>query len=212
MHKNILSQRSPFFKAATSGRWNSPDNFKPVEMEDDDPHIFDAYLQAIYQDTIILDDDGGPAPYFEALVRLYAMTDKLCDLRTANLTMDEFMRYSDKLGVIPTPVLVAFIYEHSSEQSPLRRLMVGYHVLELSPDGVQGLEPLPQLFPTSFLKRYLELKKGNHAETVKATFHKVVSKSMPKYEYHQHDDTCPPCEGGGNGEKAGKGDLVEPER
>lgn len=95
MHKDIISRRSPFFKAACAERWAPGGPRKDIELPEDKSSVFASYLQCVYQDVVI---PGNANHDFCELVELYAMADKLGDLKSANLVVDKIMDSSDISG------------------------------------------------------------------------------------------------------------------
>lgn len=47
VHTDVFTKRSEFFRATRSPRWLT-DPTKPVDLEDDDPYVFSAYLNCVY--------------------------------------------------------------------------------------------------------------------------------------------------------------------
>ena len=50
LHTDVFTKRSEFFRAARSPQWLK-DPTKPVDCEDDDPQIFEAYMNVVYSGT-----------------------------------------------------------------------------------------------------------------------------------------------------------------
>lgn len=48
VYTNILTKRSGFMRAARKPEWLNGDLRKPVDLEDEDPEVFHAYLNCVY--------------------------------------------------------------------------------------------------------------------------------------------------------------------
>ena len=60
---------------------------------------------------------------FEALIRLYMLADKLQDLLTANMIMDELICFSSKTNEVPKHGSISLAYSSTASSSPLRTLL-----------------------------------------------------------------------------------------
>jgi hypothetical protein len=49
---SIMTKRSDFFRTARLERWTSASNTKPTELPEQDPSIFDLYLDCLYDDVM----------------------------------------------------------------------------------------------------------------------------------------------------------------
>jgi hypothetical protein len=121
---NILTKRSDFFRTARSERWTSASNMKPTELPEQDPSIFDLYLDCLCDDAmpevpllalpsvtpgvtnINVVREKRPSvsatnktlinAHWKKLIRLYTLADHLLDPKTANMTIDEMRRFYHK--------------------------------------------------------------------------------------------------------------------
>jgi hypothetical protein len=140
VHKDKLLQRSTFFKAACSERWQQSGS-KAVELPEDIPDIFEIYIHCVYRDEVDLGDlsqrigeesaevnDDYVA--FDRLIRTWCLADKLGDLVSANALMDYFVDYSDRIHLVPAPKLCGLAYDMSMEGSCIRQLTVDLHLYD----------------------------------------------------------------------------------
>jgi hypothetical protein len=101
VHKDIAVSRSRFFEAAFSDRrTTSTGPLRPIELVDEDPKVFCSWLQVAYTDETfttelpntwhfpIIPDD------FTRLLRMYILADRLQDLHSANIIMDDLVTAS----------------------------------------------------------------------------------------------------------------------
>jgi hypothetical protein len=56
VYTNILTERSLFLKAARKPEWLAEDPRKPINLEDEDPEVFQAYLHCVYFGSETLDE------------------------------------------------------------------------------------------------------------------------------------------------------------
>jgi hypothetical protein len=66
VHTDIFTRRSKFFAAARKLEWIAGDTAKSVDLSDEDPDVFQAYLNCVYVGSETLEETGGA---FEREVR-----------------------------------------------------------------------------------------------------------------------------------------------
>ena len=66
VHADVFTQRSRFFATARKPEWLAGDSSKPVDLSDEDPDIFQAYLNCVYVGAETLEEIPGS---FESEVR-----------------------------------------------------------------------------------------------------------------------------------------------
>ena len=66
VHADVFTQRSRFFATARKSEWLAGDSSKPVDLSDEDPDIFQAYLNCVYVGAETLEEIPGS---FESEVR-----------------------------------------------------------------------------------------------------------------------------------------------
>lgn len=206
VRKDVISRRSPFFKAAISKRWlKSKEADGVFELPEDDPDAFATYLQCVYRNAVVL-SEGDSAVIFEHLVLLYAIADSYDDPITANLTIDAMLQYSDEIGTIPDAYHICLAYEVISDKSPLRQYMVDMTILETATDVLlEDPNAFPKAFLGSCLAEYAQLKGGAGNRSVDGVFRRNISKDVG-CRYHQHNEMHPACEGSAVHGRAGKKD------
>ncbi|KAK5701902.1 hypothetical protein LTR97_004720 [Elasticomyces elasticus] len=190
VHKDVITRRSSFFQAAASQRWSGSGSGKVIELSDDDPAVFSAYLECLYTGVVHVDDqlcsDG-----FLAL-KLYMLADKLGDLKSMNCIIDSIIKWSDRHRELPDTPSATYVVANTMEISPLRRLMVDFHVQESAKDALDDVIAKSPLLCGAILKEFGRLKAGNLDLKVRKVFNQACNK-RPKCYYHQHDEQCPPC-------------------
>lgn len=155
-----------------------------------DGHIFQAYRSVTSQKKagamkIRLSDEGC-----EALIKLYLLADKLQDLITANMIVDELIQFVTHTREIPKHMATSLAYESTARGSPLRMLLRGYWVYRPPISGIEYIETHD--FPKDFLqdvatellrfKWNMDKSKGS-----------VRDECPDNYRYHQHDREHPKC-------------------
>ncbi|KAK5124932.1 hypothetical protein LTR85_001122 [Meristemomyces frigidus] len=213
VHKDIISRRSSFFKAACHERWQGASTAKDVELPTDDPELFGTYLQCVYTDTVVTHQDSGHnsnsddddistlADCVMHLVKVYFLADKLGDLISCNLIIDSLITTCKERGVSPrrSASLLESVYESTPKNSPLRRLMVDYHIHHVPSLGKGGMEfvddvdLVPRAFLVEVLQEYGRLKAECCDTPICAAFGDLPSQRA-KCHYHQHDERHPRCE------------------
>jgi hypothetical protein len=263
-----MSQHSEFFRAVRSPEWlaASADPTKPVDRENDEPDIFEAYLNCVYKGVEAIKADVGdevpdflkkrledadstetqdtsstvdpwsarygetklpedaftwsqkgcerscaegqeePTAYENAcsdhllcLAKIYVQADKLQDLGTANLLIDELVRFGEAKGYNPDDEAVNFVYQSTVHGSPLRKLMRDLYMYSTSSKYYGYLTPhqvdLPGDFYRDLFVEYLRVKRPQAEAyyTKSVPFYSIMDRlSLDKCEYHLHDDNLLP--------------------
>ncbi|KAK5701905.1 hypothetical protein LTR97_004723 [Elasticomyces elasticus] len=213
VHKDIVTRRSPFFKAATSARWNGT---KPIELPDDKPKVFAEYLHCLYVGDLAFGSETvrASAGELEGALDFYIFANKMEDVKATNDAIDAIIKWSDNKHVIPPLKHVGYAYERTLDGSRLRRLLVDYYIQECVPavfDRVPDAD-LTEFYRDVF-KEYLRRKReavdalktrdtetiedaakpeSKPPPTISKVFNRMISWGSPCY-YHAHDDSCLPC-------------------
>lgn len=208
LYTAVFTKRSRFFCAARKPEWCREPK-KPVDLEDEDPEVFNEYMNCVYfgQDALkVYADEYASSPEhqrsakvsaeFRALVRLSLLADKLQDLTTANMTIDEVICFSDVTQIVPSRQY-SDAYRCTARNNPMRFLMRDYYLYEQSlPGAEQVLEDLPRELVDDIMLEILRIKRVNKDETVKTAFGRRLNAFTQKdpCHYHQHDDKHPRCD------------------
>lgn len=135
IHETILSERSTFFKAAVSKRWQEGRNGK-INLPEDDPSLAGAYFDWLYSFKIpsksdqavnVLDDSDIDAEY-EYLSHMYVFGEKVVDDDFCNAVIDAIIAKiefdSGDAYYYPSTKAVNILYEATAEGCPARKMMV----------------------------------------------------------------------------------------
>lgn len=163
VHKGIITKNSTFFEAACSERWQKSGS-EPIRLPDDDPDVFEMYLDALYRGEVRfseIDDSVGESgglfekdPAVARLMCMWIVTDKLGDERITKLVMDCLHENCpDQFE----PLLIAHLYERTSNGSELRRFIVENFVSHTPPATMQ-LVAHDDATPKAFLSELLTEK------------------------------------------------------
>ena len=204
LHPQIICDRSKFFAAASSERWKGPE--EPIRLPEDSPETFNAYLKCIYQGQLpenmneqcapaACDDDNEKA--LQGMVQMYHLSDKLGDLKTANIVIDALRKYCLQAKIVPPSTIVRLVYTSTPNNSPLRRLMCDYYV-HLGHEFLlkdDSHDKLPKDFLLEVVKEYWRLLDAASLKTRLCDLLGVdIESEERECHYHQHDDSCPPCD------------------
>ena len=179
---------------------------KEVELPDDIPEIFNAYLHCVYKDKVDIgdlsiaihpeDESRSEATKINCrLVLTYVLADKLADVIASNMIIDEIARYSDRVGKVPSSDALKATLSNTLEGSAIQRLLLDYYVHEanaLSMETICTKEFVPGEFLHRILKEKARLedthRKGKICEVFQVGY---VMKHL--CHYHQHDEEHPSC-------------------
>jgi hypothetical protein len=171
--KGPICRRSNFIRSAVSPAWTErlgkPSKAKEVDLSDDDPVAFEAYLGCVMGNTVAVRDLDVQHPtrvqsddVFRRLFHLYVLADKLEDPETMNLVISRIARYCLAVHRVPNREAVTYVYDNSVKSSPLRLLIVDVYFLGYDRDGTR--EDHLDGMPNEFLIQYM--KDSPHAQTV----------------------------------------------
>ena len=213
VYHDMMTDRSGFFKAARSSRWTD-DPRTPTDLTDHDPEDFANYLQLIYGGGCIQPDeeltqyfkDGKPKArsstalklgndHYGTLFKLYILADKLEDLKSANLVMNEILRFGDEFGRFLCPPLMKLIYDSTPANSPLRAIARDTIVYELAGRFMleeEDLLPYQLLFEIAKEYHRIKFEQDDPQRRLSDACTKKITK-FPKCRYHQHNDDHPEC-------------------
>lgn len=127
-----------------------------------------------------------------ALIVLYLLADKLNDVPTTNLVMDEIIMLSEEVLDLPCSDSVTLAYNSTAAGSPLRKLCRDYYVNEAERVDLERIHQ--GRFPFQFLQdvvlEFESLASGDGRDG-QHTYANCVDRE--KCYYHQHDDQHPRC-------------------
>jgi hypothetical protein len=115
-------------------------------LHDENPELFRSYVglvcygKEVWQQDIdasiaqsnLHPTDGSPMPpaivcarekVFDDLIRVYILTDKFMDPGSANIVIDQMIRFSKETCLLPHPEAINQAYNSTLEGSPLRALL-----------------------------------------------------------------------------------------
>lgn len=193
VHTDALTRRSRFLKAARSEMWTEID--KPTLLDDHDCDTFHLYLHCVYKDAIPdlqLKPEDGPEQLanetFTALIKLYALADKLQDLASANLAIDEISRFSEIEDVVPSKPALDLAYATTPPGSTLRRLLVDLYFYDACSDKIAAdAEDFPKDMMVEFIRAY--------AASLNTSRSTLNAAREAQCFYHLHDEAHRTCDG-----------------
>lgn len=135
--------------------------------------------------------------HFLLLAKIYLHADKLRDPKTANLVIDEFIRFSPTTLRNPDALSTNHVYESTVQGSPLRKLMRDYIVHETKSDGYLDFHAINfhEDFCRDVLVEFLRAKDGDPVEPSKCEQENGIAEKMcaDRCHYHLHDSLCVRC-------------------
>lgn len=131
------------------------------------------------------------------LIDLYLLADRLQDMKTANLVMDELIRFSTKGNQALTGDIIRRAYDSTIHGNPLRRYVRDVHVYETGSVDYMDfhVDPGHAEFTRDVVVEVLRLKDPNEHETVKSVYRarRDRGRFVDECYYHQHNETHPRC-------------------
>jgi hypothetical protein len=210
LHTNVFVAHSGFLAAARKPEWIALNPGNPVDLKDEDPELFQAYMNCTYfgfetiehwADTIELPAElqtpanDNQTALFSKLISFYLLCVKLIDFKAANLAIDEIVRFGDMFKVIPLLGPTSLAYGSTAEDAPLRKLVRDYWMYESSNLERQALRA--EEFPVECLQdvalAVLERFDGLPLERADLAMSPRTLCLQGKCRYHLHDDKNPQC-------------------
>lgn len=159
---------------------------------------------------------------FGALIRLYLLADKLQDLPTTNIVIDEIFQFSVWIGAVPSCAQISIAYSSTVEGCPLRALIRNLWVCASKQEGLQRLRDTG--YPSEFLqdiavellraKLDMEVRLDEYDDDADDenesfvdqcnVFSETYHLDPRKCLYHQHDKQNPKCDRPKPSSKSGK--------
>jgi hypothetical protein len=170
IHEKILRDSSEFFDKALSGTWKEATE-RTVEMPLDEAEIFEMYAQWLYTSTLpdVLKDTSDDGPDYLPFAKAWVFGDKVLDSRFRNTIIDAIMENELERDEIvergwywtPGDPVIPYIYNNTTRESPLRRLLLDISVRECDDDWLWGLkqeevEEIPHLFLLELSQKLLD--------------------------------------------------------
>lgn len=143
--------------------------------------------------------EGSHERHIEDLYKLYLIADKLQDLATTNIVIDEIIRYRNSTVRIPSNQAVRLAYEATAHGNPIRRLSRDSYVYAAT-DLSASISLHASNLPADFCRDMAMESRRHKARDAKQTVGEAYTSFMiednchdDKCHYHQHNDKCPRC-------------------
>ncbi|KAL8643414.1 MAG: hypothetical protein Q9226_008396 [Calogaya cf. arnoldii] len=137
IHRGLICESSPFFRAAFIGGFK--ESCGSINLEEDDADTFDHIVQWLYRgklETLSKPEADIGYDYWTQLIQVYVLADKYGIVPLKNHVMDLLFEAYDirLLNLKPTDLQppqyehVSYVYENTVHSSQLRRFLVVLHV------------------------------------------------------------------------------------
>lgn len=134
VHADYLTLRCPFFAAALSNRTWKEAQTRVIKLPEEDPSAVGLYLDWVYRDRLPTHShypvDQAGAVYL-SLAKLYVFGERVLDVAIRNAIVEDFIAFSSVINhglpgyqYYPSAAAIDAIYEGTTEESPMRRLLV----------------------------------------------------------------------------------------
>ncbi|KAL8852108.1 MAG: hypothetical protein Q9221_003038 [Calogaya cf. arnoldii] len=174
IHRGLICESSPFFRAAFTGRFK--ESCGSISLGEDDADVFGHIVQWLYRgklETLSKTEADTGDDYFMKLFQLYVLADKYAIVPLENAVMDLLFGALDRRGKDlkskihrpPQEPHITYVYENSPQGSQLRRFIMVYYVWHINLDWynenttVEWLESNPS-FGADVVKVFAARAKG----------------------------------------------------
>lgn len=208
LHTHVFRNQSSLL-AAKSVAADPP---KPMLLENEDPELFQTYINCVYFGMDILEQwkelSGHTAPLaetddqkqeaadglFEKHIMLYLLAKRVNDLKTANAVIDEIIRFSDSMHMIPAQPPISQAYTGTHKFEPLRKLLQDIWIYDAAVADIQRLRT--SSFPYDFVHGVaVGLLEVDRTPTEERDYLWSASSNCDQdvCYYHLHDEKHPRC-------------------
>ncbi|KAF2242156.1 hypothetical protein BU26DRAFT_397428, partial [Trematosphaeria pertusa] len=130
-----------FLQVAVKMEWMGEEP-RPVDLSDEEPTVFKAYLQWLYTKQVPLetytharsDGQDEEAINDELLAQCYVLGEKLMDSKFQNAVLEVFINNERHW---PSNRAICILYKGTGSSSPARKLMVDFWAWQAEPDWVR---------------------------------------------------------------------------
>ena len=150
LHTQVFAERSPFLAVARKREETAQDRMRPGYLKLKDPELFKIYINCVYfgqnfinqygdahQLSFSRNDLDSERAYeaadvvFDKLTSLCLLAIEMRDYKTANMVIDEIIRFSDLSMSYPRRNSIELVYAYNAEdRQPLRLLMRDFWIYE----------------------------------------------------------------------------------
>ena len=131
LHKGILCNVAPYFRAAFEGRFREGVE-QVLEMPEEDETVFRGFQLWVYTKSILEDGEGLDTMGWRSLIDLYIFGDKFGIPILQDQAIDLLIDKRDASNRIPASHF-DHVYQNTRESSPLRKLCVDWSVHGIRP-------------------------------------------------------------------------------
>lgn len=131
---------------------------------------------------------------FRALVELYLLADRLQDVKTANIVIDEIVRLAGEAMANPGPHVVRLVYETTIHGNPLRKWIRDTQVYDTSSDrhALLHVGEYPADFKRDVAVELMRIRDCDGYAS-QLLWRREHSELVDKCRYHLHDKEHPRC-------------------
>lgn len=204
IHETLLRSRSPFFASALKKEWDATQE-RRIPLPDDDGAVVELYLQWLYRGKLftrpLSEDIGNDCYEHSLLVDAFNFGEKIQDEQFKDCVIDALIisvASPDTNGTnwFPTGSCVTRAYDGTPVGSPLRKLLVDFHVVHGSREWLKD-ENHPE-FLADLAKDLIGSRRNVE------TLDPIKSYDSCPYHHHGKDKSCY--------NTASKGTIGEPGR
>ncbi|KAJ0413366.1 hypothetical protein BJY00DRAFT_61508 [Aspergillus carlsbadensis] len=147
--EDLLRSASPFFDSALSGFWKEAQT-RRIHLPADDSTTVGIYVSWLYSGSISVLRCSS-SEYLD-LARAYVFADKILDVKFQNATIDALAEKSTTYDshsnrAYPQVSVINYVYEHTDEEAPIRKLFVDICMNYARPSLLaNGRDLLPHAF------------------------------------------------------------------
>lgn len=199
MHKDVLTKSSDFFKACCDGHNWRESATKTIELLYDDADTISIYVQWLYTGELVVIETTIPADahhrsksereeifdrHFLPLYKLMIFGDKVGDSSLSNVIVDEILRITEVINLLPGPIKIRQIYPELPAESPIRKLL--RHLYRTA--DIDYIDRQRHFLPADFVfDLMVELIRTRDQPRWRCP------RFADRCKYHIHDDKIPKC-------------------
>lgn len=198
---NRITERSKVLRGHYLQQAGNGDEIPIIDLLKEDRFVFDIYLQAVYQNEVILplhvDEAQDPHWSVRAMIRAFMLAERMEDMTSCNILVDGLIEFCSRHELVFESEDWKVIFHGEYKGPILRKLAVDFCVIATQPDFLKTqMRQMPLEMAVDCVGRFADLrhemiKKVDRDESPYAITALLDLDICERY--HQHSESCPPC-------------------
>jgi hypothetical protein len=181
VHRGLLTFYSGYFKGALDGDSTEAQN-GIMKLKIEEPAVLEEFVTWLYSHKLRTEsvDEDNPDPHYEAITKLWIFADRRDIPLLMNEMIDNLQHSVVSAWTLPNLTLRG-VYDNTTEQSTLRRMIVDMYAAISGPIQQESLDDFPKQFLFDWLNKLA--RSTLHVLLTKESYRKIDMCSL----FHVHE-------------------------